>query len=215
MAALLKDAVKPNLVQTLEGTPVLIHGGPFANIAHGCNSVLANALRDEPQLLCCNRSRICADLGAEKFLDIKCRKAGLTPNAVVIVATARALKSHGGVAKAALGEENLPALEKGLSNLCKHIENMQTVYHLPVVVAVNRFASDTEKELKLISDRCEAMGVHACLTEVWARGGAGATKLAEHVAALCETHSKMTFCYEDDLSLSRKNHRHCQTHIRR
>ena len=204
MAALLKDAVKPNLVQTLEGTPALIHGGPFANIAHGCNSVIATRCAMSLADYVVTEAGFGADLGAEKFLDIKCRMAGLAPNAVVIVATARALKSHGGVAKENLSQENLPALEKGLSNLCKHIENMQTVYHLPVVVAVNRFASDTEEELRLISDRCEAMGVHACLTDVWARGGAGATELAEHVAALCETPSAMTFCYEDDLSLSEK-----------
>ncbi|MDD6160207.1 MAG: formate--tetrahydrofolate ligase, partial [Oscillospiraceae bacterium] len=177
MAALLKDALKPNLVQTLEGTPAFIHGGPFANIAHGCNSVMATRMAMKLGDYAVTEAGFGADLGAEKFLDIKCRLAGLKPSAVVVVATVRALKHHGGVAKADLNTENLAALEAGLPNLLRHVENITQVYGLPCVVAINRFPTDTEAELKLVEDKCREMGVNVALSEVWAKGGEGGTAL--------------------------------------
>lgn len=204
MAALLKDALKPNLVQTLEHTPAFVHCGPFANIAHGCNSVTATRMAMKLGDYCVTEAGFGADLGAEKFLDIKCRIAGLKPDAVVIVGTVRALKLHGGVAKDALGTENLAALEKGLPNLLRHVENITKVYRLPAVVAINRFPTDTEAELKLVEDKCRELGVNAVLSEVWGKGGAGGTALAEEVVRLCEQPNDFSFCYEDDLSILEK-----------
>lgn len=204
MAALLKDAMKPNLVQTLEQTPAFIHGGPFANIAHGCNSVIATKMALKLGDYTITEGGFGADLGAEKFLDIKCRKAGLKPSAVVVVATVRALKHHGGVAKTELNNENLEALEKGLPNLLQHVENITKVFGLPCVVAINRFPFDSEAELKLIEDRCKELGVNVALSEVWAKGGEGGIALANEVVRLCETENNFEFCYDDALSIEEK-----------
>ena len=206
MTALLKDALKPNLVQTLEGTPTLIHGGPFANIAHGCNSVTATRMALKLGDYVVTEAGFGADLGAEKFLDIKCRLAGLRPNAVVIVATVRALKSHGGVPKAELNTENLDALEKGLPNLLHHVNTIRSTYHLPCVVAINAFPTDTEAELRLVEDKCRELGVRAVLSEVWAKGGEGGKALAEEVVRLCEQPSAeaFTFSYPTDTTLVSK-----------
>ena len=204
MAALLKDALKPNLVQTLEHTPAFIHGGPFANIAHGCNSVIATRMALKLGDYTITEAGFGADLGAEKFLDIKCRMAGLTPSAVVIVATVRALKHHGGAAKADLNNENLEALEKGLPNLLQHVENITQVYGLPCVVAINRFPMDTEAELMLIEEKCKALGVNVALSEVWAKGGEGGVALAQEVVRLCEEENQFRFCYENDLTIEEK-----------
>ena len=204
MAALLKDALKPNLVQTLEGTPAFIHGGPFANIAHGCNSVTATRMAMKLGDYAITEAGFGADLGAEKFLDIKCRMAGLAPSAVVIVATVRALKHHGGVAKADLNNENLAALEAGLPNLLQHVENIKTVYGLPCVVAINAFPTDTAAELKLVEDKCRQLGVNVALSEVWAKGGEGGKALAEEVVRLCEETSEFKFCYEADGTIMEK-----------
>lgn len=204
MTALLKDALKPNLVQTLEHTPAFIHGGPFANIAHGCNSVMATKMALKFGDYVVTEAGFGADLGAEKFLDIKCRVANLKPSAVVIVATVRALKSHGGVAKADLGEENLNALEKGLPNLYKHIENIKNVYKLPCVVAINRFPTDTEDELKLVEEKCKEYGVDVSLCEVWGKGSDGGLDLAEKVLDLAKQDNDFTYAYSDDLSLEEK-----------
>ena len=206
MAALLKDALKPNLVQTLEGTPALVHGGPFANIAHGCNSVIATKTAMELGEYAVTEAGFGADLGAEKFLDIKCRIAGLRPSAVVVVATVRALKMHGGVPKTELAAENLVALEKGLPNLLRHVSNIHDVYGLPCVVAINRFVQDTDAELELIAKKCKELGVNVALSDVWARGGDGAIELAEEVVRLCEEedNSNFRFSYEDDCSIDEK-----------
>ena len=206
MAALLKDAMKPNLVQTLEGTPALVHGGPFANIAHGCNSVIATKTAMELGEYAVTEAGFGADLGAEKFLDIKCRVAGLHPSAVVVVATVRALKMHGGVAKTELGAENLEALEKGLPNLLRHVSNIRDVYGLPCVVAINRFVQDSDAELALIEKKCKELGVNVALSEVWAKGGDGAVELANEVVRLCEEEdsSGFRFSYEDDCSIDDK-----------
>ena len=204
MAALLKDALKPNLVQTLEHTPAFIHGGPFANIAHGCNSVTATRMALKLGDYAITEAGFGADLGAEKFLDIKCRMAGLKPNAVVIVATVRALKHNGGVAKADLAKENLEALEKGMPNLLQHVDNITNLYHLPCVVAINRFPSDTEAELKLIEDRCHELGVNVALSEVWAKGGEGGKVLAEEVVRLCELPNDFEYSYDLNLSIMEK-----------
>ena len=204
MAALLKDALKPNLVQSLEHTPAFIHGGPFANIAHGCNSVLATTMALKLNDYVVTEAGFGADLGAEKFIDIKCRMTGLRPSAVVIVATVRALKHHGGVAKADLNNENLEALEKGLPNLLQHVENVTKVFGLPCVVAINRFPFDSEAELKLIEDKCHELGVNVCLSEVWAKGGEGGKDLAEEVVRLCEKESSLNFTYETEDSIEEK-----------
>jgi len=204
MAALLKDALKPNLVQTLEGTPAFVHGGPFANIAHGCNSVIATKMAMALGDYAVTEAGFGADLGAEKFLDIKCRMAGLAPDTVVMVATVRALKMHGGVAKTDLGAENLTALEKGLPNLLRHVNNIREVYGLPCVVAVNRFPTDTEAELALIMEKCRALGVNVCLSEVWGKGGEGGMSLAEEVVRLCEQPNAFTFSYESDTTIPEK-----------
>ena len=204
MCALLKDALKPNLVQTLEHTPALVHGGPFANIAHGCNSVLATKMAMKLGDYAVTEAGFGGDLGAEKFLDIKCRMAHLKPSAVVVVATVRALKMHGGLKKTELGAENLAALEAGLPNLLRHVSNMTEVYHLPCVVAINRFPTDTERELRLVEDKCRALGVNAVLSEVWGRGGAGGTALAEEVVRLCEQENDFAFCYDDDMTIRQK-----------
>ena len=204
MAALLKDALKPNLVQTLEGTPAFIHGGPFANIAHGCNSIMATRMALKLGDYAITEAGFGADLGAEKFLDIKCRMAGLTPDAVVVVATIRALKHHGGVAKADLNAENLEALELGLPNLLRHVENITTVYGLPCVVAINRFPTDTEAELKLVEDKCRALGVNVALSEVWGKGGEGGLALAEEVVRLCEQPNDFHFAYDTEASIEEK-----------
>ena len=208
MAALLKDALKPNLVQTLEGTPTFIHGGPFANIAHGCNSVMATRMALKFGDYAVTEAGFGGDLGAEKFFDIKCRMAGLVPDAVVVVATVRALKHHGGAKKAELGEENLAALEKGLPNLLRHIENMTTVFGLPAVVAINRFPTDSEAELALIAESCRKLGANAALSEVWARGGEGGKALAEEVVRLCEANagkqSGFVFSYDTADSIQKK-----------
>ena len=203
MTALLKDALKPNLVQTLEGTPTLIHGGPFANIAHGCNSVTATRMALKLGDYVVTEAGFGADLGAEKFLDIKCRLAGLRPNAVVIVATVRALKSHGGVPKAELNTENLDALEKGLPNLLHHVNTIRSTYHLPCVVAINAFPTDTQAELRLVEEKCRELGVRAVLSEVWAKGGEGGKALATEVVRLCEQPSteEFTFSYPTDTTL--------------
>lgn len=205
MAALLKDALKPNLVQTLEGTPAFIHGGPFANIAHGCNSIMATRMAMKLGDYCVTEAGFGADLGAEKFLDIKCRMAGLTPSAVVIVATVRALKHHGGVAKADLGNENLEALEKGLPNLLRHVENITTTYRLPCVVAINRFPTDTEAELELVRAKCRELGVNVALSEVWGKGGDGGVELAREVVRLCEEEKgDFRYAYELDTTIEEK-----------
>jgi len=204
MAALLKDALKPNLVQTLEGTPSFIHGGPFANIAHGCNSVMATKIAMRLSDYTITEAGFGADLGAEKFLDIKCRLAGLTPSAVVVVATVRALKNHGGVAKADLNTENLEALEKGLPNLLQHVENITQVYGLPCVVAINAFPTDTAAELKLVEDKCKELGVNVALSEVWAKGGEGGIALAEEVVRLCEQPNNFRFAYDTEDSIEKK-----------
>jgi len=206
MTALLKDALKPNLVQTLEGTPTLIHGGPFANIAHGCNSVTATRMALKLGDYVVTEAGFGADLGAEKFLDIKCRLAGLRPNAVVIVATVRALKSHGGVPKAELNTESLDALEKGLPNLLHHVNTIRSTYHLPCVVAINAFPTDTQAELRLVEEKCRELGVRAVLSEVWAKGGEGGKALAEEVVRLCEQPSAeaFTFSYPTDTTLVNK-----------
>ncbi len=204
MAALLKDAIKPNLVQTLENTPALVHGGPFANIAHGCNSVSATDTALKLADYVVTEAGFGADLGAEKFLDIKCRAAGMEPSAVVIVATVKALKYNGGVPKGELGAENLEALEKGLPNLLKHVENITQVYGLPCVVAVNRFVNDTDAELALIRDRCGALGVNVALSEVWAKGGAGGVELAREVLRLCGQTHEFRFAYGLELPLRDK-----------
>ena len=197
MAALLKDALKPNLVQTLEGTPAFVHGGPFANIAHGCNSIMATRMAMRFGDVAITEAGFGADLGAEKFLDIKCRMTGVRPSAVVIVATARALKYNGGVAKADLNEENLEALKAGMPNLLRHVDNIQNVYGLPCVVAINRFPTDTEAELALIESECQKLGVNVKLSEVWAKGGEGALELADEVVRLIEQPSELKFAYED------------------
>ena len=204
MAALLKDALKPNLVQTLEKTPAFIHGGPFANIAHGCNSVMATRMAMKMADYVVTEAGFGADLGAEKFLDIKCRMSGIRPSAVVVVATVRALKHHGGVAKADLGQENLEALEKGLPNLLQHVENITGVYGLPAVVAINRFPTDTEAELKLIEDKCRELGVNVALSEVWGKGGKGGIALAEEVVRLCDEPNNFDFAYSLDMSIEEK-----------
>ncbi len=205
MAAVLKDALKPNLVQTLEGTPAIIHGGPFANIAHGCNSIIATKMALHMSDYVVTEAGFGADLGAEKFLDIKCRKAGIKPDAVVIVATVRALKYNGGVPKDQLNEENLEALEAGLPNLLKHIENITQVYKLPAVVAINRFPLDTEAELKLVEDKCNELGVNVALSEVWAKGGEGGLEVAKEVLKLIdEGDNRFEYCYDDDMSIKDK-----------
>ena len=204
MAALLKDALKPNLVQTLEGTPAFVHGGPFANIAHGCNSVTATKIALKLGDYAITEAGFGADLGAEKFLDIKCRMAGLKPSCVVLVATARALKYNGGVPKAETGKENLEALEKGLPNLLQHVSNITTVYKLPCVVAINRFPTDTEAELKLIETKCRELGVNVALSEVWGKGGEGGVELAKEVIRLCEQPNDFTFSYELNCSIKEK-----------
>ncbi len=204
VAALLKDALKPNLVQTLEGTPAFVHGGPFANIAHGCNSVIATKMAMKLADYAITEAGFGADLGAEKFLDIKCRAAGLTPSAVVLVATVRALKMHGGLPKTALGEENLEALEAGLPNLLRHLSNIKDVYKLPAVVAVNRFPTDTDAEINLVIEKCKALGVNVVLSTVWAEGGKGGMALAEEVMRLCEQPSEFEFSYDLDMSIEEK-----------
>lgn len=205
MTALLKDALKPNLVQTLEGTPAFVHGGPFANIAHGCNSVLATKLALKTADYVVTEAGFGADLGAEKFLDIKCRKAGLKPSAAVIVATVRALKMHGGLAKTELNEENLSALEKGVPNLLRHVSDIKNVYKIPCVVAINRFPTDTDKEIDFIIEKCRSLGVNVVLSTVFAEGGKGGEALAREVKRLCEEEKcDFTFAYKDDESISGK-----------
>lgn len=204
MAALLKDALKPNLVQTLEGTPAFVHGGPFANIAHGCNSIMATRMALALGDYVVTEAGFGADLGAEKFLDIKCRLSGIEPDAVVVVATVRALKNHGGVAKADLNEENLEALEKGLPNLLQHVENITQVYKLPCVVAINQFPTDTQAEIDLVRTKCEELGVNVALSQVWEKGGKGGIELAEEVIRLCDQPSTLEFAYGDELSLTEK-----------
>ena len=204
MAALLKDALKPNLVQTLEGTPTFIHGGPFANIAHGCNSIMATRMALKLSDYTVTEAGFGADLGAEKFLDIKCRMAGLTPSAVVVVATVRALKNHGGVPKDQLNTENLEALEKGLPNLLQHVENITKVFGLPCVVALNAFATDTEAELHLVEERCRALGVQVALCQVWAKGGEGGVELAEEVVRLCQQPGNFQFSYDEKAPIEEK-----------
>ena len=204
MAALLKDALKPNLVQTLEHNPAFVHGGPFANIAHGCNSLTATKIAMRLADYTITEAGFGADLGAEKFLDIKCRMGNLHPDCVVLVATARALKYNGGVPKAETSKENLEALEKGLPNLLQHVENITKVYKLPCVVAINRFPTDTEAELKLIEEKCKALGVNVALSEVWGKGGEGGIELAKEVIRLCEQPNDFTFAYELDLSIKEK-----------
>ena len=204
MAALLKDALKPNLVQTLEHTPAFVHGGPFANIAHGCNSVTATKIAMRLADYTVTEAGFGADLGAEKFLDIKCRMAGLKPSCVVLVATVRALKYNGGVPKAETGKENLEALEKGLPNLLRHVENITTVYKLPCVVAINRFPQDTEAELALVERKCKELGVNVALSEVWGKGGEGGIELAKEVVRLCDQPNDFSFSYELDLPIKDK-----------
>lgn len=205
MAALLKDAIKPNLVQTLEGTPAFVHGGPFANIAHGCNSVLATRMALKAADYAVTEAGFGADLGAEKFLDIKCRASGLRPSAVVVVATVRALKMHGGLDKSQLDAEDLAALERGIPNLLRHVRNIKNVYHLPCVVALNRFPTDTEAELRLVEEKCAQLDTDIVLSDVWAHGGEGGKKLAEAVVRLCEEdNSGFSFCYEDELGIEDK-----------
>jgi len=205
MTALLKDAIKPNLVQTLEGTPAFVHGGPFANIAHGCNSVIATKMALKMGDYTITEAGFGADLGAEKFLDIKCRMAGLVPDAVVVVATVRALKMHGGLPKTALGEENLNALEKGIPNLLRHVSNIKNVYKLPCVVAVNRFPTDTDNEISFIIEKCKDLGVNVVLSTVWAEGGKGGEALAREVVRLCEEETgSFEFAYSSELSMEEK-----------
>ena len=204
MTALLKDALKPNLVQTLEGTPAFIHGGPFANIAHGCNSIMATRMALKLGDYVVTEAGFAADLGAEKFLDIKCRMAGLTPAAVVVVATVRALKYHGGVPKAELNQENLEALEKGLPNLLQHVGNIKNVYGLPCVVAINAFPTDTKAELDLVEAKCRELGVNAALSEVWAKGGEGGRALAQEVVRLCEEENHFQYAYDVQLPIEEK-----------
>ena len=204
MAALLKDAIKPNLVQTLEGTPAFIHGGPFANIAHGCNSVMATRMALKLSDYAVTEAGFAADLGAEKFIDIKCRMSGLKPSAVVIVATVRALKYHGGVPKAELNGENLEALEKGLPNLLQHVSNVKNVYGLPCVVAINAFPTDTRAELDMVEKKCKELGVNVALSEVWAKGGEGGRALAEEVVRLCEQPNNFSYVYDLDQPISQK-----------
>lgn len=204
MTALLKDALKPNLVQTLEGTPALVHGGPFANIAHGCNSVIATKTALKLADYVITEAGFGADLGAEKFLDIKCRAAGLKPSAVVIVATVRALKMHGGLLKEELKEENLQALEKGLPNLLRHVSNIKNVYGLPAVVAVNRFPTDTDAEIALVIRKCRELGVNTVLSDVWAKGGEGGEELAREVVRLCEEENDFRFCYDEKAPVKEK-----------
>ena len=205
MAALFKDAIKPNLVQTLEGTPAFVHGGPFANIAHGCNSVLATRMALKAADYAVTEAGFGADLGAEKFLDIKCRASGLRPAAVVVVATVRALKMHGGLDKSQLDAEDLTALERGIPNLLRHVRNIKNVYHLPCVVALNRFPTDTEAELKLVEEKCAQLDTSIVLSDVWAHGGEGGKELAEAVVRLCEEdNSGFGFCYEDELGIEDK-----------
>lgn len=204
MTALLKDAIKPNLVQTLEGTPAIVHGGPFANIAHGCNSVIATKLAKKLGDYVVTEAGFGADLGAEKFLDIKCRAADLKPDAVVVVATVRALKMHGGMDKKSLGEENTEALEKGLPNLLRHVSNIINVYKLPCVVAVNRFPTDTDKEIELVINKCKELGVNVKLSTVWADGGKGGKELAEEVITLCGKKNDFTYSYPLGLSIEEK-----------
>lgn len=204
LAALLKDALKPNLVQTLEGTPAFIHGGPFANIAHGCNSVIATQMGMKMADYLITEAGFGADLGAEKFIDIKCRMTGIRPSAVVLVATIKALKYNGDVAKSDLAAENLAALEAGLPNLLKHIENITTVYGLPVVVAINRFPTDTEAELELVRTKCAELGVNVALSEVWGKGGAGGEELAKEVVRLCDEASEMKFVYDENTTIKEK-----------
>lgn len=204
MAALLKDAIKPNLVQTLEGTPAFIHGGPFANIAHGCNSVMATRMALKLSDYAVTEAGFAADLGAEKFVDIKCRMAGLQPSAVVIVATVRALKYHGGVPKAELNSENLAALEKGLPNLLQHVSNVKNVFGVPCVVAINAFPTDTKAELDLVRAKCNELGVNVALSEVWAKGGEGGKELAEEVVRLCEQPNSFEFVYDVNASIEEK-----------
>jgi len=204
MAALLKDALKPNLVQTLEHTPAFIHGGPFANIAHGCNSIMATKMALKLASYVVTEAGFGADLGAEKFIDIKCRIAGLKPSAVVIVATVRALKHHGSAAKAGLDEENLEALQKGLPNLLKHIENITTKFGLPAVVAINRFLADTERELTFIEQKCKEYGANVALSEVWAKGGEGGVELAREVVRLTKEESKFRFAYDEEMPIKEK-----------
>ena len=204
MTALLKEALKPNLVQTLEGTPAFVHGGPFANIAHGCNSVIATKLALKLSDYTITEAGFGADLGAEKFCDIKCRMTGLKPSACVIVATVRALKMHGGKDKSELTDEDLVALEAGLPNLLKHVSNMKTIYGLPVVVAINRFPTDTEKEIALVENKCRELGVNVVLSEVWAKGGEGGKELAKEVVRLCEEENKFNYSYPLDVSIKEK-----------
>ena len=204
MAALLKDALKPNLVQTLEGTPAFIHGGPFANIAHGCNSIMATRMALKLADYTVTEAGFAADLGAEKFVDIKCRMAGLKPSAVVVVATVRALKYHGGVLKTELSRENLEALERGLPNLLQHVDNVKNVFGVPCVVAINAFPTDTEAELALVKEKCRELGVNAELSEVWAKGGAGGVALANEVVRLCGQPNHFQFAYADELSIQEK-----------
>lgn len=204
MAALLKDALKPNLVQTLEGTPAIVHGGPFANIAHGCNSVLATKAAMLLGDYAITEAGFGADLGAEKFLDIKCRKTGLKPSAVVVVATVRALKMHGGMPKEELANEDLAALEKGLPNLLRHVGNVANVYKLPAVVAINRFPTDTDREIELIRKKCDELKVKAVLSTVWADGGAGGLELAKEVVKIADGENDFSFAYEDELTIKQK-----------
>ena len=206
MTALLVDAVKPNLVQTLEGTPAFVHGGPFANIAHGCNTVLATKMALRTADYAITEAGFGADLGAEKFLDIKCRAAGIKPNAVVVVATVRALKMHGGLKKDQLGEENIEALGNGIPNLLRHVSNIKNVYNLPCVVAVNRFPTDTDSEIDFIIAKCKELGVNTVLSNVWAEGGKGGVELAKEVVRLCteEDNSGFTYSYEDDTTIEEK-----------
>ena len=204
MAAVLKDAIKPNLVQTLEGTPAFIHGGPFANIAHGCNSAMATRMARKVADYVVTEAGFAADLGAEKFFDLKRRPTGLRPSAVVIVATVRALKYHGGVAKTELNSENLEALEKGMPNLLQHVDNIKNVFGLPCVVAINAFPTDTKAELDLVEKMCNAQGVNVRLSEVWAKGGEGGRALAEEVVRLCEQPNHFSFAYPDEMSIEEK-----------
>ncbi len=204
MTALLKDALKPNLVQTLEGTPALVHGGPFANIAHGCNSVIATKMAMKLADYTITEAGFGADLGAQKFLDIKCRTAGLRPDAVVLVATIRALKMHGGMAKADLGNENIEALRLGLPNLLRHLSNIKNVYRLPAVVAVNKFPTDTDAEVATVMDECKKLGVNVVLSDVWAKGGEGGIEMAEEVVRLCEEPNDFSFSYELDATIEEK-----------
>ena len=204
MAALLKDAIKPNMVQTLEHTPAIVHGGPFANIAHGCNSVRATKMGLKLADYVITEAGFGADLGAEKFIDIKCRMSGVRPSAVILVATIKALKYNGGVSKTDLAEENLEALEKGIPNLLKHVENITQVYHLPAVVAINKFPTDTEAELALVREKCNELGVNVALSDVWANGGEGGKELAKEVVRLCEKESKMEFTYDTEVPIKEK-----------